>query len=1521
MANKLSSTNIAELVQAHIDVIKNVNDAIVGSGVDEAMLKNVAISTKSICDTTTNLATIMSSIKIEGPISDAKFKIAIKGMIKNIQVMANQLSTLEINYDEKSLKPISSTIKSLSEIATSMSEMKLGGIFGNIKFELALDSLVANIKKVAEKFTDFEFPDKAANSIENVNTVVTGMVDVAGGLSKLGLLAIPIVIMKPLIMKTIDIILSISKKLEENGGDATAAAKNMEAIGSALKVLGSSLLIFVLATMGGVVPLAAIISLLAVKLFVQVFFSLFGKGFDKDISQSTKSIQLMAVTLLILSGVILIWALTGILIMEAWKEILITITFVILAILVFTLLGFMNRFIGQANKSILLIAATLVILSMTVLLWALMGDLIMEEWDSILVTIAFVIAAIGVFTLLGFAIKFVQQGNKSLLMIALTLIVLSLTVLLWALMGDLIMEEWASILVTVAFVVIAIGLFTLLALASQFIQGGANEVLKMTIALVILSVAALLFCFVGEQIIQHWVAVLIVIAFIVVMIGICVALTFASPYVQTGVAVLVSLAAALLMTAVALLVFVIAVKLFTWETIAIACAVLMSLALTMAAIGLISPAVALGGAATILMGAGLAVFSVGLLIFGAALLLFDEEKVALGCSILMEFALRVAGLGLMSPLIVLGAAALAIMGGALLIFSIPLLIFAAAFVTLKSFEITEEQVTAPIGYMGALVKAVEENESLGVVAIGKAVLKMNMLTGVAAAIGVMAKILQQIASLAIPIKFDKDGNGTEFVRMTTDDFATAALNAVGIALTFGNLFADEDEVTIPFGKTEIKYKPLTQKALEGITFSAMIKMGMLTQIVSCIGSMAGTLQNIASMMIPDVSAGFDDQGNPKGYLRMKTEDFATAAINAVGIAQVFGNLFSDEEEVKVPFGDMEVKYKPLTQKALENITGSTKRKMERLAEIVACIGQMAGVLQNMSSLLIPDDEAGFDENGKPKGYIRMKSEEFIAASTNAVNIAYILANMFGENPVDVTIGGQQVKFNPISSSTLDNITGRTKRKMLKLGEIVMAVGQMADVLQKMSSLIVPDDTGGFDENGKPLAWKVMKAADFVAASENIAKITLTLLQGLTTYRGQVTGGKTVIETVDDLSKRSLEKVKIVLEAFASINGIVDAIQAMVQMNIPTAWDEAGNPTAFRTVTPEERQQAINNIIQLMTELLKAITSESMTDMLDNMGRKAKNNLETIMSSCGGVSSLVDAVKKAASFDKKGIGDGISNIKECILRYAGMMNDLFVDKWGWTRKQVKMFGISFSIPWYEIVDEAEINIGNLKSAMNKMNELTASMGPMGSLVDGIKNLADGEGLKTAMTGVEALKQVVLAYTQIFTGDENGKGGINITPTGEKKFRRFKETVWYHDKFAKINSKDLTKNTDNFVKFIDKANSVDVEKMKSVRDMFEQMARFSESVKGDFDKLANVLSEKLVDILDKLNTTLKDIQETPAPTPNSPTNPNNPTDPNAPKGPQEQKKNQEQKYLSKLSSIEDDLEDMIGLLRQINRNTDR
>ena len=63
-------------------------------------------------------------------------------------------------------------------------------------------------------------------------------------------------------------------------------------------------------------------------------------------------------------------------------------------------------------------------------------------------------------------------------------------------------------------------------------------------------------------------------------------------------------------------------------------------------------------------------------------------------------------------------------------------------------------------------------------------------------------------------------------------------------------------------------------------------------------------------------------------------------------------------------------------------------------------------------------------------------------------------------------------------------------------------------------------------------------------------------------------------------------------------------------------------------------------------------------------------------------------------------------------------------------------------------------------------------------------------------------------------------------------------------------------DNISKFIDKANSIDTNKIKSTTDMFTQMAKLSESIKGNFDSLADALNDNLMEVLEELRDILKE-----------------------------------------------------------------
>lgn len=1194
--NKLSSTNIAEILEAQIEAIKKVNDVIIKGKVDQAMLKNVV-------DT---------------------------------------------------VKPISETIKALNQITQEMGALKIGGPIATIKFKFAVRAMVDNIQYISFKLGNIWVDPKAAKSIIVLKGIVKSLADMTADMKTIAGIGPIVLLIRPIINKIINMMIQLSIKLSTIGTIGVAGSVGAAIMGQMLGVMAKGLLVFVLATMGGLVPLVAILSLLALKSFVWIFLKLFGQTTQIKIMIADVTIASMAKTILLLSLTVLMWALMGQLIIESWKEILITIGFVFLAILVFTFLGEMLVLIKVGQASIKQISMTLLMLSLTILLWSLMGDLIIEEWDSILVTILFVIAAIGVFTLLGWSMKFLKSGEQSILKLSLALILLSLTVLLWALMGELVMEEWLHILIVGVFVAVAIGLMWLLGTAGASIDSGSTSILKLALALGVLTLNVFLMASAGKVLMDNWLAILLVGIFISIIIGICVALTLAAAFIEPGAAIL--------------------------QTIAIA----------------------------------LTIVSASFLVFALAMKLFDKKTINNTLNLFLALAVGLTAIGVMIAFVTLGAAALIIIGAALIIFSPAILIFSLAIAALKGVNAKYEDVVRPIWAAKWIVSAINDAFGLwGMIAVFSAIEKIMCLVPIAVAIGIIGHIISDIAAMRIPTEFDKDGKATAYQKMTTNDFIEAAANATAMTSILANLFGEKPFLVTVGGKA-IMIKPITKEALEGITFSTMIKINMLMVIVKAIGRMAAILANVAS-------------------------------------------------------------------------------------------------------------------------------------------------------------------------------------------------------------LIVPDEEKGFDKEGKPLGWRKMTTKDFTEASENVALITMTLVYGLTQYKAKFLGGKSVSEAIEELSLKAIVKMSVLFDVLGKFQNLVTVVQMMAQMTVPTKWDKDGKPIAFKVLTPEERQAAIENTVIMMTEFLTAISNEELSNALGEMKGKAVKNFTEIMDATAGVKNLIEAIQKATELDEEKTVMGISNMKAAIERYVGMLYELFVETWEFQYTPKSIFGIT--IPWWSWVKvkDAIINVKQMEQAVEKMSMLTKTMVPLKNLMDSIKELAEADNLKTTQSGINSLKEVVKAYTEIFTGNEKGEGGVNITPTGEKKFQRFKEILEYQDKFAKINAKDLTANTDNFIRFIDKANSIDSDKIKSIRDMFEQMAEFSKSVKGDFDKLADILSEKLVVILEKLHGTLEGMNTEGVK--GAARTESTITEGSAPKTPEQKAKEDKQNQQEKnLKDIKNALEEITSALRDIKDNTE-
>lgn len=81
---------------------------------------------------------------------------------------------------------------------------------------------------------------------------------------------------------------------------------------------------------------------------------------------------------------------------------------------------------------------------------------------------------------------------------------------------------------------------------------------------------------------------------------------------------------------------------------------------------------------------------------------------------------------------------------------------------------------------------------------------------------------------------------------------------------------------------------------------------------------------------------------------------------------------------------------------------------------------------------------------------------------------------------------------------------------------------------------------------------------------------------------------------------------------------------------------------------------------------------------------------------------------------------------------------------------------------------------------------------------------------------------------------------------------------------MNTKDADvirtqKIADKYIEMLDKVNSIDLAKLQTTTNLFEQMAKFSESISGDFEGLADTLNDKIAPLMEELKELLDGVQK--------------------------------------------------------------
>ena len=1416
-----NSNNLFAIYQSQVASAAVLVDVITKTGVDKNLVKSVESAAKAM---DTALDVIYKSLEKMSSYDVGKSNEAAKAILSTTKAI-NSLTTVVTNVNKINPAAVRMARKSIKRLMTLM--------FGKPGKNPA--GLIPLLKKAG----DGRSTKSITNGIKNLKQVSTATKELAGTAVILGL-TLPFVAVAILSGKLLYVVV---KGLLKTFSLASRKEKQIMTASKVFKAMSVSLMLFVasIVLVGITMVLAApLVAIALVAILGLVGMMILVGALSKRIDVGVGELMKIAKAVLVLSLTALLLALTGQFIVANWESFLIIGAYMIVLVGTFLLLAFTSKWIEAGAKQMLYIAAAIAILATTALLMAFVGQFITANWENMLIIGAYLVILVGAFMLLAYSTKWIKEGAKQMLWIALTVAILVGVAFLMIIVGNLLKVNWEPVLTVTLLLTILVGAVCLVAHFSKKIESGWKAMLIVALFSIVMTAVVFALAKIANSADPlELLEVVGIMALIIVAIGgVAVAAGMLQAQIEQGMIAMLLIAGMSLVMSIVM------------KNIAEAASIAPPLEILEVS----------GIMALIVVALGAVSIAAGALLAGPQAILFGLGLVAMG-------SLSLIGLAMAEVVKHTAIAATAVKAAG---FKEPKEVADIISLPIKAFTMEDKDGKSLFGYIADLPNPIAMVRYVG---------KVESLAQITNSIGLMADILQHIASLNMPDPdkgYDDKGKPKGYKQMVADDFMAAAQNAAVILGMTSAMFGEEN-VDFQLGDgAKFTVVPCNMAALDKISWATKIKIKRLTKIVGYISDMADTLQHIASLNIPDPSKGFTEDGRPKGYLTMTSTDFMMAAQNAGSILVFFTSLFA-EDPTEVAFGESKVTVNPLNMQALDNISRSTRRKVERLGEIVAAVGGMASNLQNISSMMIPDPAAGFTEDGKPKGFTIMTGDNFRDAAINAGSILAFFANIFAEEPTTMDFAGTQVTVTPINMQTLDNISRSTRRKVVRLGEIVAVVGGMAETLKNMSSLTVPDAMGpdDFNENGTPKKWRMMTAQDIADAALTAGSMleffcALFGEESVTLSLGSL-GGVVVNpiseDALDNISRSTKKKMESLGAIIACVGGMGETLKNLASLIVPDCqtnedFNENGTPKKWRKMTQQDFNNAMKMAEKMLTSIVNILGDERMQDKLSDMSKRSMEKLGIAMQAVVGLGNVMDLIKALAGgrMASKWKRDNDPNSptygQEVAVEYINLVDYINKNerKIRDTIYELIMCPIR-AIAWITESDSAMEKVEQAnKGGMYVVSTLNMIKQPITDIIDLYNDKLSGvdtSAIRPAFEGVMVGILGPLAELDPDRMETTKKGSLVVFERVAASLTKLNIT----DNVAK-NFQNNVKETVGLLKTVD---SVNIDKLKVADSLMKHIADLSRTINGNFKELAHAINEDLLEALEKLTGALDAVNE--------------------------------------------------------------
>lgn len=256
---------------------------------------------------------------------------------------------------------------------------------------------------------------------------------------------------------------------------------------------------------------------------------------------------------------------------------------------------------------------------------------------------------------------------------------------------------------------------------------------------------------------------------------------------------------------------------------------------------------------------------------------------------------------------------------------------------------------------------------------------------------------------------------------------------------------------------------------------------------------------------------------------------------------------------------------------------------------------------------------------------------------------------------------------------------------------------------------------------------------------------------------------------------------------------------------------------------------------------------------DDIGavKQAKRLLRQVDKIVGEIEDIGKSLMTISEFkvDTALISAGITNIFTCITTVETELNKMLNPQNA--EEQAMLNNANEKLKQEKLSWKQKRKIA--KQQKKYLSKVDAIIGEIGDIVESIN------GVKEFKINTN---EITTGVSNIFTCIEtiitklNAGSSTELNNKGEKLLESYSNIIQ-----SLVMDNDSLSGTEKLInkniEFLDKINVVDEGKLKTTANIFESLSKFSNSIKGDFNELADALTEKIAPLLEEMNNTLEKV----------------------------------------------------------------